>query len=52
MSLRIAEGRKLEPWHHLNSGDPNTVHQAGISVHKKVISGKYVHPEDVDVNLI
>jgi hypothetical protein len=48
----IAEGRELERWHHLISGDPKTVHQAGISVRKKVISGKYVHPEDVDVDLI
>jgi uncharacterized cysteine cluster protein YcgN (CxxCxxCC family) len=49
---RIVEGRELERWHHLISGDRKTVHQAGISVCKKVISGKYVHPEDVDVNLI
>ena len=48
---RIAEGRDLEWWHHLLSLDCNTVHQSGISMCDKVISGKYVHHENVDVNL-
>jgi uncharacterized cysteine cluster protein YcgN (CxxCxxCC family) len=48
---RIAEGRELEQWHHLISGDHKTVHEAKISVCEKVVSGKYVHPEDVDANV-
>jgi hypothetical protein len=46
---RLAEGRGLEWWHPLISGDPNTVDQAGISVCDKAVSGRYVHPEDVNV---
>jgi uncharacterized cysteine cluster protein YcgN (CxxCxxCC family) len=42
----IAEGKELKWWHPLVSGDPRTVCRAGISVRDKVVSEKYVHPED------
>jgi hypothetical protein len=44
---KLAEGRQLEWWHPLISGNPNTVHEAGISVQDKVISGLHVHPDDL-----
>jgi uncharacterized cysteine cluster protein YcgN (CxxCxxCC family) len=48
---RLAEGRELAWWHPLKSGDPATVHQAGISVRDKVVSGRYLHSGDVDLDI-
>lgn len=34
----LKEGKPLYWWHHLECGDPNAVHEAGISVRGRVVS--------------
>jgi uncharacterized cysteine cluster protein YcgN (CxxCxxCC family) len=38
----LAEGKDLQWWHHLVSGDPNTVHQAGVSVSDHAVRESFV----------
>ncbi len=47
-----AEGLPLEPWHPLISGDPETVHAAGMSVRGWTVSEFDVSEEDWEDHII
>jgi uncharacterized cysteine cluster protein YcgN (CxxCxxCC family) len=49
---RIAEGKALEWWHPLVSGDPNTVHSAGISVRGRVLAERDVPADELDTRIV
>ncbi len=47
----MREGRPLYWWHHLVSGDPDTVHAAGISVRGRTVSEEGMETEDYEDHL-
>lgn len=48
----LAESRPLADWHPLRSGDPDTVHEAGVSVAHRVVSEADVPMEDWEEHII
>ena len=48
----VYEGRDLYDWHPLISGDPATVHAAGVSIKGRTIPEDQVHEDDWDDHII
>ena len=48
----VYEGRDLYDWHPLISGDPATVHAAGVSMKGRTIPEDQVHEDDWDDHII
>jgi len=49
---KLAEGKPLDWWHPLVSGDPDTVHRAGISVRGRTLPERDVPAEDLETRII
>lgn len=49
---RLANGMDLEWWHPLVSGEPDTVHQARISVRSRTVSENTVRKEQLEDHII
>jgi uncharacterized cysteine cluster protein YcgN (CxxCxxCC family) len=48
----VMEGRGLHDWHHLISGDKNTIHKTGNSVLGKVIFEKDVDEDQIEEYIV
>jgi len=49
---QLHEGRPLEPWHPLLSGQQETVEEAGISMKGELVSEVLVHADDYEDHVI
>lgn len=48
----LAEGKSLPAWHPLISGDPDSVHRAGVSVRGRCLSEDHVHPDEWQQHIV
>lgn len=47
-----AQGKRLASWHPLVSGDPDSVHRAGISIRGRALSDEFVHPDGYEEHIV
>lgn len=48
----VSENKPLESWHPLISGDPESVHKAGISIQGRALNERYVHEDGYQEHII
>ncbi len=48
----VAEGKPLQEWHPLLSGNADSVHDAGVSIKGRALSEDYVHPDGMEEHII
>jgi len=48
----LSDGQPLPSWHHLESGDRESIHRAGMSVSGRVISEQSVAAEDLEERIV
>lgn len=48
----VSEGKPLPEWHPLISGDPDSVHRAGISVRGWAVSEEHVDPDELETHIV
>lgn len=48
----VDEGKDLPDWHHLISGNRQTIHQAGMSVQDRSICETEIDPDDLQDHLV
>jgi uncharacterized cysteine cluster protein YcgN (CxxCxxCC family) len=49
---KLAGGKPLDWWHPLVSGDPDTVHRAGISVRGRALAERDVPVDELDTRIV
>lgn len=48
----VYEGKPLPEWHHLISNNPESVHEAGVSIKGRCLSENHVHPDGYEEHII